>query len=95
MAIKPLGDRIAVKQVDSKDTTAAGIVLPDSAKEKPTEGKVIAVGPGKTLDDGTVQPLEVKNGDRILYGKYAATEVTIDGDELLILREDDILAIVK
>lgn len=96
MEIKPLGDRVVVKQLEAENKTKGGIVLPDTAKEKPQEGKVVAVGKGKTLDNGQVQAMEVKVGDRILYGKYAGNEITTkEGEELLIMREDDILAIVK
>ena len=95
MALKPLADRIVVKRLEAQEKTKSGLVLPDSAKEKPQEGKVIAVGPGKILDDGSTKAPEVKNGDKILYGKYSGTEVSIEGDEFLILREDDILAIVQ
>ena len=94
MALKPLADRIVVKTLDAQDKTKSGLVLPDSAKEKPQEGKVIAVGPGRLLDEGGVKSLEVKNGDRVLYGKYSGTEVSIQGDDYLILREDEVLAIV-
>ena len=94
MALKPLADRIVVKTLDAQEKTKSGLVLPDSAKEKPQEGKVIAVGPGRLLDEGTVKSLEVKNGDRVLYGKYSGTEVSIQGDDYLILREDEVLAIV-
>ena len=94
MALKPLADRIVVKQLDAQDKTKSGLVLPDSAKEKPQEAKVIAVGTGRLLDDGTIKPLEIKNGDRVLYGKYSGTEVSIEGQDYLILREDDVLAIV-
>ena len=94
MALKPLADRIVVKTLDAQEKTKSGLVLPDSAKEKPQEGKVIAVGPGRLLDEGTVKSLEVKNGDRVLYGKYSGTEVSIEGEDYLILREDDVLAIV-
>ena len=94
MALKPLADRIVVKTLDAQEKTKSGLVLPDSAKEKPQEGKVIAVGPGRLLDEGAVKSLEVKNGDRVLYGKYSGTEVSIQGEDYLILREDDVLAIV-
>ena len=94
MALKPLADRIVVKTLDAQEKTKSGLVLPDSAKEKPQEGKVIAVGPGRLLDEGGVKSLEVKNGDRVLYGKYSGTEVSIEGDDYLILREEDVLAIV-
>ena len=94
MKIKPLQDRIIVKRIEEEEKTKGGIIIPDSAKEKPMEGEVIAVGSGKVLDNGTKQPLEVKEGDRILFGKYAGTEVKIDGVEHLIMREDDILGII-
>jgi len=94
MALKPLGDRVVIKQLDAQEKTKSGLVLPDTAKEKPQEGKVIAVGTGRLLDDGAVKALEIKNGDRILYGKYAGTEVSIEGEDYLILREEDVLAIV-
>ncbi len=96
MAIQPLGDRIVVKALEAQEVTKGGIVLPDTAKEKPQEGKVVAVGKGKVLDGGSVQAPEVKVGDRVLYGKYSGTEITTkDGEELLIMKEEDILAIVK
>ncbi len=95
MKIKPLHDRVIVKRVEEEDTTKGGIIIPDSAKEKPIEGKVLAVGSGKTLDNGQQQPLEVKEGDRVLFGKYAGTDIKIDGEEHLIMREDDIIAIVE
>jgi len=95
MKIKPLQDRIIVKRIEEEEKTKGGIIIPDSAKEKPMEGEVIAVGSGKVLDNGTKQPLEVKEGDRILFGKYAGTEVKIDGVEHLIMREDDILGIIE
>lgn len=94
MALKPLGDRIVIRTLDAQGKTKSGLVLPDTAKEKPQEGKVLAIGTGRLLDDGTVKALEVKNGDRVLYGKYAGTEVTIEGEDYLILREEDVLAIV-
>ena len=94
MALKPLGDRIVVKQVEAQERTKSGLVLPDSAKEKPQEAKVIAVGTGRLLDDGTVKTLEVKTGDRVLYGKYSGTEISLEGTDYLILREEDVLAIV-
>ena len=94
MALHPLGDRLIVKALEAEEKTKGGIVLPDSAKERPQEGKVLAVGKGKLLEDGTVKPLEVKAGDRILFGKYSGTEIKVDDGEVLILREDDILAII-
>lgn len=94
MKIKPLQDRIIVQRVEEKTTTKGGIIIPDTAKEKPAEGKVVAVGPGKVADDGKKIPLEVKKGDRVLFGKYAGTEVQIEGEEYLIMREDDVLGII-
>jgi chaperonin GroES len=95
MKLKPLQDRILVQRVEERTTTKGGIIIPDTAKEKPAEGKVIAVGAGKTGDDGKRIPLEVKKGDRVLFGKYSGTEVQIEGDEFLIMREDDILGIIE
>ena len=95
MALKPLGDRIVARQLDAQEKTKSGLILPDSAKEKPQEAKVIAVGTGRLLEDGTIKALEIKNGDRVLYGKYSGTEVSIQGEEYLILREEDVLAIVQ
>ncbi len=96
MNFQPLGDRIIIKPLEPETKTKGGIVLPDTVKEKPQEGKVVAVGKGKVLDNGTVQKPEVKEGDVVLYGKYSGTEVTTkDGEEVLIVREEDILAIVK
>lgn len=95
MKIRPLGDRILVKREDAAETVKGGIIIPDSAKEKPQEGKVVAVGKGRIDDDGKRQAMEIKKGDRILMGKYAGTEVKVDGDELIIMREDDVLAIIE
>ncbi len=95
MKIRPLGDRLLVKRIEEEDKSKGGIIIPDSAKEKPQEGKVVAVGKGKMLDDGKMVPLEVKAGDRILFGKYAGTDVKIAGEEHLIMREDDVLGIVE
>ncbi|OGX15848.1 MAG: co-chaperone GroES [Omnitrophica WOR_2 bacterium RBG_13_41_10] len=96
MDIKPLGDRVVVKPLEAESKTKGGIVLPDTAKEKPQEGKIIAVGKGKVLENGTVQAPEVKVGDKVLYGKYSGNEITTkEGEELLIMREEDILAIIK
>jgi chaperonin GroES len=94
MKVKPLQDRVIVKRVEEEETTKGGIIIPDTAKEKPIEGEIIAVGKGKVLESGKVQALEVKKGDRVLFGKYAGTEIKIDGEEHLIMREDDIIAIV-
>ena len=95
MRIRPLQDRVIVKRVQEEEKTKGGIIIPDTAKEKPLEGRVVAVGNGKVLDNGTVRPLNVKPGDRVLFVKYAGNEVKIDGDEHLILREDDILAVIE
>lgn len=96
MDIQPLADRIIVKALEAEAKSKGGIVLPETAKEKPQEGKVVAVGAGKVLDNGEVRKCEVKKGDRVLYGKYSGTEITTkEGEELLIMREDDIFAIVK
>ncbi|MDM7915834.1 MAG: co-chaperone GroES [Candidatus Eisenbacteria bacterium] len=95
MKIRPLGDRLLVKRIEETEETRGGIIIPDTAKEKPMQGEVIAIGPGRTLDDGKVQKLEVKEGDRVLMSKYAGTEVKIDGEEYLILREDDVLGIIQ
>jgi chaperonin GroES len=95
MKIRPLHDRVIVKRIKEEETTKGGIIIPDTAKEKPSEGKIIAVGNGRLLENGTLKPLEVKAGDKVLFGKYAGTEVKIDGEEHLIMREDDIIAIVE
>ena len=92
--IKPLADRVLIAPMEAETKTASGIYIPDTAKEKPAEGKVVAVGNGKVGDDGKRVPLEVKKGDRILFGKYSGTEVKIEGDEYLIMREDDVLGII-
>lgn len=94
MKVRPLHDRVIVKRVKEEEKTKGGIIIPDTAKEKPVEGKVIAVGDGKVTDDGKKVPLEVKAGDKILFGKYAGTEIQVDGEEHLIMREDDIIAII-
>ena len=95
MNIKPLGDRALIEPLEAKEKTKGGIVLPDTAKEKPQEGKIVAVGKGKIGEDGKTIPLEVKVGDKVLYGKYSGTEVTVDDKEYLMVKEEDILAIVK
>jgi chaperonin GroES len=95
MKIKPLNDRVIVKRVDEDQKTAGGIIIPDTAKEKPQEGEVVAVGPGKLNDDGNRITLEVKEGDRILFGKYAGTEIKIDDEEHIFMREEDILGILN
>lgn len=95
MKIRPLQDRVIVKRLEEEETTKGGIIIPDTAKEKPQEGKVIAVGKGKVTEDGKVIPLDVKVGDRILFGKYSGTEIKIEGEEHLIMREEDILGIIE
>ncbi|MCU0343567.1 MAG: co-chaperone GroES [Ignavibacterium sp.] len=92
--LKPLGDRVVVKPAAAEEKTAGGIILPDTAKEKPVEGTVVAAGPGKVADDGKAIKMEVKVGDKVLYGKYSGTEVTINGEEYLIMRESDIFGIL-
>jgi chaperonin GroES len=94
-SIKPLQDRIILKRIEEGEQIRGGIIIPDSAKEKPQEGEVIAVGDGKKLDNGERVPLDVKPGDRVLFGKYAGTEIKLDGDEYLIMREDDILGVLE
>ncbi len=94
MKIRPLHDRILVKRLAEEEKSKGGIIIPDSAKEKPAEGEVVAVGNGKKMDDGTVTPLEVSTGDRVLFSKYSGTEIKIDGEEYLVMREDDILGII-
>ena len=95
MKLRPLHDRLIVKRIEEKEVTAGGIIIPDTAKEKPQQGKVIAAGKGKILQNGKVNPMTVKKGDRVLFGKYAGSDVKIDGEEHLIMREDDILAVIK
>jgi chaperonin GroES len=95
MKIRPLQDRVIVKRVEEEEKTKGGIIIPDTAKEKPIEGKVVAAGKGKVREDGKIQPLDVKKGDRILFGKYAGTEIKIEGVEHLIMREDDILGVIE
>ncbi|MCX5809968.1 MAG: co-chaperone GroES [Proteobacteria bacterium] len=95
MKIKPLQDRVLIKRIEEEEKTKGGIIIPDAAKEKPQEGKVIAVGDGKMLDSGVKAPLTVKVGDKILFGKYSGTEIKVDGEEHLIMREDDVLGIVE
>ena len=94
MKVRPLHDRIVVRRIEEKETAKGGIIIPDSAKEKPQEGKVLAVGNGKILDNGTKLALDVKVGDKILFGKYSGTEIKIDGEDVLILREDEVLAVL-
>jgi chaperonin GroES len=95
MKIRPLGDRIIIKRIEEEGKSKGGIIIPDTAREKPQEGKVIAVGKGKTGDDGKLIPIEVKVGDRVLFGKYSGSEIKLLGDEHLIIREDDILGIIE
>jgi chaperonin GroES len=94
MKIRPLQDRVLIKRVPEEEKTKGGIIIPDTAKEKPIEGKVVAVGSGKALEDGTIRKLDIKVGDTVLFGKYGGTDVKLDGDELVILREDDILGVI-
>jgi chaperonin GroES len=94
MNVKPLADRVIVKALEAEEKTAGGIIIPDNAKEKPQKGEVVAVGPGKISDSGQKITMEVKKGDKVLYGKYSGTEVTVDGKEYLIMRESDILAVI-
>jgi len=94
MNLKPLSDRVIVRPLEAEEKTAGGLYIPDSAKEKPMQGEIVAAGPGKVSDDGKQIPMEVKVGDKVLYGKYSGTEVTADGEELLIMRENDIFAII-
>jgi len=95
MNFKPLQDRVVVRRLDEEERTAGGIIIPDSAKEKPSQGEVVAVGPGARNDKGELQPLDVKAGDRVLFGKWSGTEVTIEGQELLIMKETDIMGIIE
>ena len=95
MKVKPLQDRVLVKRIEKEERTPGGIIIPESAKEKPAEGKIIAAGPGKVLEDGKVMPLDVKVGDHVLFAKYAGSEVKIDGEELILMREDDILGVIE
>ena len=94
MKIRPLHDRVLVKRLEAETTSAGGIVIPDTATEKPIRGEVIAVGKGKLLESGDIRPLDIKNGDKILFGKYSGTEVKIDGEEFLVMREDDVMAVI-
>jgi chaperonin GroES len=94
MKVRPLHDRLLVRRMEEKETVKGGIIIPDTAKEKPQEGEVLAVGPGKVLDNGTKLKMDIKVGDKILFGKYSGTDIKIDGEEVLILREDEVLAVV-
>ena len=95
MKLRPLADRVIVKRIDSETKTASGIVIPDAAAEKPDQGEVLAVGPGRTNDKGETKPLSVKVGDRVIFGKYSGQTVKVDGDELLVMKEDDLFAVVE
>jgi chaperonin GroES len=95
MKIRPLHDRVIVKRLEEDRTSPGGIVIPDTAAEKPVQGKIMAVGKGKILEDGGVRPLDVKVGDKILFGKYSGTEVRLDGEELLVMREEDVMAVIE
>ena len=95
MKIRPLHDRVIVKRLEEERVSAGGIVIPDTAAEKPVQGKIVAVGKGKILEDGSVRALDVKVGDKILFGKYSGTEVKVDGDELVVMREEDVMAIIE
>jgi len=95
MKLRPLHDRLVVKRLDNENKTASGIVIPDNAAEKPDQGEVLAVGNGKLLEDGKVRPLDVKVGDKVLFGKYSGQTVKVDGNELLVLREDDVMAVIN
>jgi chaperonin GroES len=94
MAFRPLHDRVVIQRVEEEEKTKGGIIIPDTAKEKPMEGKVIAVGPGARGDDGKIHPLDVKKGDRVLFGKWSGTEVKLDGEELIIMKESDIMGVI-
>ena len=95
MKVRPLGDRVIVRRIEEEEKTKGGLIIPDTAKEKPMEGEVVAVGKGRMLENGKVQPMEVKKKDRVLFGKYAGSEIKIDGEDRLILREDEILCVIE
>ena len=95
MKIRPLHDRVIIKRLEEERTSPGGIVIPDTAAEKPVQGKVVAVGKGKILEDGSVRPLDLKVGDKILFGKYSGTEVKMDGDDLVVMREEDVMAVIE
>ena len=95
MGLRPLHDRVLVERLEEDETTSAGIIIPDSAKEKPQKGKIVAVGKGKIMEDGSVRPLELKAGDVVLFGKYSGTEIKVESEDRLIMREDDVLAVVE
>jgi len=94
MKLRPLHDRVVIRRLEEEQKTAGGIIIPDTAKEKPVQGEVVAVGNGKILEDGKVRPLDLKPGDRVLFAKYAGTEVKVEGEELLVMREDDVMAVI-
>ena len=95
MAFRPLGDRVLIKRVEEEAKTKGGIIIPDTAKEKPQEGEVVSVGPGARDDNGKIQPLDVKKGDRILFGKWSGTEIKVDGEDLLIMKESDVMGVIE
>ena len=95
MGFRPLHDRVVVRRIEAEEKTAGGIIIPDTAKEKPMEGEVVAVGPGARGEDGKIQPLDVKSGDRVLFGKWSGTEVKLDGEDLIIMKESDIMGIIE
>ncbi|MHA6332621.1 co-chaperone GroES [Qipengyuania sp. CAU 1752] len=95
MAFRPLHDRVLVRRIEAEEKTAGGIIIPDSAKEKPSEGEIVSVGSGAKAEDGTITPLDVKAGDRVLFGKWSGTEVSVDGEDLLIMKESDIMGIIS
>ena len=95
MKIRPLHDRVIVKRLEEERTSAGGIIIPDSAAEKPIQGKIVAIGKGKILENGSVRPLDLKVGDKILFGKYGGTEVKVDGEDLLVMREEDVMAVIE
>jgi chaperonin GroES len=95
MKIRPLQDRVMVKRLEEEQKTAGGIIIPDTAKEKPQKGEIVAAGPGKRNEDGKIQPLDVKKGDKVLFSKYAGNEIKVEGEELLIMREDDIMGVIE
>lgn len=95
MNLRPLNDRVVVKRMEEEQKTAGGIIIPDTAKEKPIQGEVVAAGNGRLMEDGTRKALDIKKGDRVLFGKYSGTEITLEGEEVLIMREDDILAVIE
>ncbi|MBE0617780.1 MAG: co-chaperone GroES [Proteobacteria bacterium] len=95
MKIRPLQDRVIVKRLEEEQKTAGGIIIPDTAKEKPQKGEIVAAGPGKRNEDGKVQPIDLKKGDKVLFSKYAGTEIKVEGEELLIMREDDIVGVIE